>query len=88
MSKVGKVAPQPKPHPKYKSWNTSHYNWIDMEQQLYDNPVPCFTQPPPDDDDIVDDEDEDEEEGEDRDEEEDDGEDSVDFDASVDSDEE
>jgi hypothetical protein len=42
--------PKAKPHPAYKKWNTSQYNWVEMELQLYGHQVPCFPESAQDDD--------------------------------------
>ena len=77
----GKVCPpKAQPYPDYKQWNTAQYNWIEIEQQLYGTTVPCFPQPPQDDDN--DDEIEEDDAGEENEESDGDGsEDSFDYDA-------
>ena len=51
--------PKPKPKPEYKKWNTSRYNWVEMEQALYGSSTQCFPQSATaaDDEDADDDED-------------------------------
>ena len=36
--------PKPKPKPEYKKWNTSRYNWVEMEQALYASSTQSFPQ--------------------------------------------
>ena len=58
--------PKAQSYPDYKHWNTAQYNWIEIEQQLYGTTVPCFPQPPQNDEDEIEEEDDDEfEEGDD-----------------------
>ena len=43
--------PKPKPKPEYKKWNTSRYNWVEMEQALYGSSTQFFSQSAATDDD-------------------------------------
>ena len=36
--------PKPTPNPEYKKWNTSRYNWVEMEQALYGSSTQSFSQ--------------------------------------------